>query len=292
MIREIQAKTLLAHIKQPDPWFGLKYNMNLYRGCQHQCIYCDSRSTCYGIENLADIHVKVNAIERLDYELSRKRIIGTIGTGSMNDPYMPVEKSYNLTGRALNTIARHRFPVHIITKSDLVIRDLDILKEIGKVYSAVSFSVSSSSDDLARIIEPGAPVTSARFRALQTLAEHGVNTGVVIMPLLPFIHEEWENLKGILNQVASAGASYVIPTFGMTQRTGQREYFHEKLDVHFPGLRQKYESKFGDRYECSLQNRRHLQERFTDLCQTLNLKTAMPVFKRETYHQQSLFPSF
>ena len=123
MISEILAKTILNTIPQPDDWFGLKYGMNLYRGCQHQCIYCDSRSTCYGIENFADIQVKVNAIELLEDALPRKRILGTIGTGSMHDPYMPIERQYNLTGRALQVIARHNFPVHVITKSDLVLKD-------------------------------------------------------------------------------------------------------------------------------------------------------------------------
>ena len=127
MIREIQAKVLLSHAKQPDPWFGIKYGMNLYWGCQHQCIYCDSRSECYQIENFADILVKVNGIELLRKELASKRVKGTVGTGSMNDPYMPLEEELNLTGRALKVIAQFGFPVHVITKSDLVLRDLDTL---------------------------------------------------------------------------------------------------------------------------------------------------------------------
>src|SRR6266511_127417 len=122
-ITEIQARTLLSSVKQPEPWFGLKYNFNLYRGCQHQCIYCDSRSECYQIQNFADVLVKVNALELLNKELTSKRTVGTVSTGAMNDPYMPLEARYELTGRALEGIARHEFPVHIITKSDLVLRD-------------------------------------------------------------------------------------------------------------------------------------------------------------------------
>ena len=127
MIKDIRAKVLLNTVRQPDDWFGLMYNMNLYRGCQHQCIYCDSRSACYQIENFSDVLVKANAIQLLRHELSRKRVKGTIGTGSMNDPYMPIEAQRKLTRQALQVIAEYRFPVHIITKSDLVLRDLDIL---------------------------------------------------------------------------------------------------------------------------------------------------------------------
>lgn len=133
MIKEIQAKVLLSRVKQPDPWFGLSYSMNLYRGCQHQCIYCDSRSACYQIENFRDIVVKVNAPQLLRKELARKRSKGTVGTGSMNDPYMPLEKKYNLTGQALRILAEFRFPVHVITKSDLVLKDLESLLTISQI---------------------------------------------------------------------------------------------------------------------------------------------------------------
>src|SRR5512143_3238067 len=134
MIHEVTAKTLLSSAKRPDPWFGIKYTMNLYRGCQHQCIYCDSRSECYQIENFADVLVKVNAIELLQKELPRKRVKGTIGTGSMSDPYLPLEATRHLTGRALEVIAQQHFPIHVLTKSDLVLRDLETLRRIAQVY--------------------------------------------------------------------------------------------------------------------------------------------------------------
>ena len=148
MIKEIQAKTLLARVKGPDDCFGLYYNLNLYRGCQHQCIYCDSRSECYQIEDFDhDVLIKVNAIELLRRELAGKRVIGTIGTGSMNDPYMPLEAEVRLTRRALEAIAAFGFPVHVITKSDLVLRDIDLLEEIGrKTYAAVTFTVTTADD--------------------------------------------------------------------------------------------------------------------------------------------------
>src|SRR5512146_2849176 len=142
---EIQAKTIMATISHPDGIFGLRYNLNLYRGCQHQCIYCDSRSACYEIENFnADVLVKANALELLEKELARKRIKGVVGTGSMNDPYMPLEKQYNLTGRALELIARYRFGVHINTKSTLVLRDVELLQKISQVHATVAFSISTA----------------------------------------------------------------------------------------------------------------------------------------------------
>ena len=183
MIKEIQSKTILNHVKQPEPYFGLKYNLNLYRGCQHQCIYCDSRSECYQIENFADIHVKVNAIDLLTDALPRKRVRGTIGFGSMNDPYMPIERQYQLTRRALEVIAQHQFPVHMITKSDLVLRDLDLLREINQIYASVSFTITAADDELAKKVEPGAPPSSARFAAMRTLADAGIHTGIIVMPV-------------------------------------------------------------------------------------------------------------
>jgi len=210
MIKEIYAKGLLSHVKQPEPWFGLKYNMNLYRGCQHQCIYCDSRSSCYQIENFKDILVKVNAIDLLEDELSRKRVKGTIGTGSMNDPYMPVEEKLNLTGRALEVIARFGFSVHIITKSDLVLRDLDILREINRIYTAVSFTITTTDEDLAIKLEPGAPAVSKRFDAMRVLSENGILTGVTMMPILPFLEDNEDNIAQIVTQAKEAGASYII----------------------------------------------------------------------------------
>ena len=191
MIKEIQAKTLLTRVKGPDDWFGLYYNMNLYRGCQHQCIYCDSRSDCYQIEDFDhDVLVKTNAIELLRRELAGKRVVGTIGTGSMNDPYMPLEAEVRLTRRALEVIAGSGFPVHVITKSDLVVRDIDLLEEISRRnYAAVTFTVTTAEDALSKRLEPGAPVSSRRLRALQTLHRRGILVGVTLMPVLPFIED-------------------------------------------------------------------------------------------------------
>ena len=289
MIKEIQAKVLLSHVKQPDPWFGLKYNMNLYRGCQHQCIYCDSRSECYQIENFTDILVKVNAIELLEDELSRKRVKGTIGTGSMNDPYMPLEGKVNLTGRALDVITRYGFPVHIITKSDLVLKDLDVLKQINQIYAAVSFTITTTDEGLAQILEPGAPSVSRRLQAMRVLSENGIHTGVTMMPILPFIEDNEENIAQIVHQAWDAGASYIIPGFGMSLRKGSRDYYYEKLDQFFPGLKRKYQETFGLQYQCTANNAQRLRERFYELCEHYGINSSITPYSPELTAQPSLF---
>jgi len=275
MIKEITAKTLLSSSKHPDPWFGVKYTMNLYRGCQHRCIYCDSRSECYQIEDFADILVKTNAIELLKKELPSKRTKGTIGLGSMNDCYMPLEERYRLTQQALELIARHCFPVHIITKSDLVLRDLDLLKEIAKIYAAVSFTITTADDELATKLEPGAPSPSRRYQALKTLSDQGIYTGITLMPVLPFIEDNEENILAIVDRAREAGAKYFIASFGMTMRDRQRAYYYEKLDRLFPGLREKYEKRFGDQYSCGAPNGGMLEKRFREACARYGIDTRM-----------------
>ncbi|HTX92284.1 MAG TPA: radical SAM protein [Anaerolineales bacterium] len=279
MIRDIQAKTILSRVKGEDDWFGLYYNFNLYRGCQHQCIYCDSRSECYQIEDFNhDVLVKVNAIDLLRRELAGKRVIGTIGTGSMNDPYMPLEAERRLTRQALEAIAEFHFPIHIITKSDLVLRDLDLLKEIGRVYAAVSFTVTTAEDALSKKLEPGAPASSRRLAAMKTLSENGILTGVTLMPILPFIEDTPENIGAILRLAHENGAGYIIPAFGMTLRDRQRSYYYEKLDHHFPGLRTRYERAFGERYSAKARDHFALEKLFGETCRKYELAARMPVF--------------
>ncbi|MCA9991275.1 MAG: radical SAM protein, partial [Anaerolineales bacterium] len=266
-IHMIQAKSLLNPVKQPDTWFGLKYNMNLYRGCQHRCIYCDSRSQCYRIDRFdQDILVKANAPELLRSELARKRVKGTIGTGSMNDPYMPLEKKLNLTRRALEIIATFRFPVHVITKSDLVLRDADVLQQIGQIYAAVSFTITTANDDLGKQVEPGAPLPSARFHALQKLAEKGIYAGVTLMPVLPFLQDDPQNIRAIVRRAADSGAQYIIASFGVTLRDRQRAYFYNELDRRFPGVKQQYVRSFGEQYFAPARQMAQLTAVFQEAC--------------------------
>ncbi len=289
MIKEIQAKILLNRVPQPDNWFGLRYNMNIYRGCQHQCIYCDSRSECYQIEDFNDVLVKVNAVKLLRKEISSKRIKGTIGTGSMNDPYMPVEKQYKLTRQSLEVIRQFRFPIHIITKSDLVLRDLDVLQEINKTYAAVSFSITTVDDELGKQLEPGAPPVSARYQAMETLAKHGILTGIVMMPVLPFLEDNVENITALVSKAHQSGAAYVIPSFGVSLRSGSRDYFYEKLDKRFRGVREQYQRRFGNMYHCPVNNVDHLREVFTELCDQFGIATEIPQYAQESAKQLRLF---
>jgi DNA repair photolyase len=288
MIKPIQAKVILSHVKQPDTWFGLKYSMNLYRGCQHQCIYCDSRSECYQIEKFSDILYKENAIELLENELARKRVKGTIGTGSMNDPYMPVEAKLELTRRALELIARFRFPVHVITKSDLVLRDLDLLRRINEVYTAVSFTITAADDQLAKKLEPGASLPSARLRAMKILADNGILTGVTMMPILPFIEDNEDNIRQIITQAHEHGAAYILPSFGVTLRDRQRSYYYDKLDRHFPGLRQTYERQFGQQYFTPANNYERLKMLFDELCRQYGIANRIRSYQSQPATQLTL----
>ena len=290
MAREITAKVLLSHVKQPDTWFGLKYSMNLYRGCQHQCIYCDSRSACYQIDNFnSEVLVKANAIELLRKELASKRVKGTIGTGSMNDPYMPLEERLNLTGRALEVIADFRFPVHVMTKSDLVLDDLDTLCQINRVYAAVSFTITTADDELGKKLEPGAPLVSERLRAMRTLADHGIHTGVSMMPILPFIEDDEENIRRIVEQAHAHGGAYILPWFGMSLRDRQRAYYYDKLDHLFPSLRRRYERMYGEQYMCAVPSAGRLRKVFDELCDRCGVAQQMKRYEPPTATQLELF---
>ncbi len=278
MIHEIQARTLLANVRGNDDIFGMKYNFNIYRGCPHQCIYCDSRSECYGIENFSDVLVKVNAVELLARELPRKRSVGPIGTGSMSDPYNPLERRYELTRRALQVIARCAFPVRIITKGDLVVRDVDVLTEINRVQAVVCFTLTTTDEALARQVEPGAPAPLARLAAMQTLAARGIAVGVTLMPVLPFLQDNEANLSAILEQTAAHGGTFAIPWYGMSLRDRQREWYYRELDRRFPGVRAQYEQRYGQSYSCPVPNAKRLRQVGEQACAQLGLAARMPAF--------------
>ncbi len=288
-IIKIKAKKLLSYSKNPDPWFGIKYGMNIYRGCQHRCIYCDSRSECYQIANFNNVEVKENAIELLRKEIMSKRVKGTIGTGGMNDPYTPLEKKTKLIRGALKVIRDSNFPVHIVTKSSLVTRDVDILKDISRVYAAVSFTITTTDDELAKKIEPGASLPSERLKAMKILSDAGIYTGITMMPILPFIEDNEENIIDIVEKGASSGAKYIIASFGMTLRDRQRVYYYNKLDELFPGFRQKYQAKYGNNYGCAANNVKLLKEIFKQKCKENNIDTRIKMFYEDKSVQLSLF---
>ena len=276
-VREIQAKTVLSRVQGFDTWFGLDYGMNLYRGCQHRCIYCDSRSACYEIEDFdGEVLVKANAVERLRDELPRKRRKGIIGTGSMNDPYMPLEADTGLTRRALDAIADYGFGVHVITKSDLVLRDIDVLKRIARTSrAAVSLTITTADDALSRKIEPGVPASSERFEALAELAKEGIEARLSLMPVLPFLEDAWENVEAIVDRAHAAGVTAIVAAFGMTMRDRQRDHFYRELDRLFPGLRTQYEARFAESYHCPARSAAELQSRFEERCREYAIATSV-----------------
>lgn len=289
MPRYIEAKTILSTVKnKPDTYFGLSYNMNLYRGCQHNCIYCDSRSDCYQLGELSDIRIKKDAIQILERELRSKRLRGTVGFGSMNDCYMPIEREYQLTRNALQLMIKYKFPVHIITKSDLVSRDIDLLKEISKIYAAVSLTITTTDDSLSRIIEPNAPISSERFEALRQLSAAGIYCGITFMPILPYINDTSENVTEMVKRAADCGVKYILPAFGLTIRDGQREYMYQQFDKHFPTLREKYTAEFGNNYNCPSPKANELYNLFYKLCKEKGISTQMNFYKPEKSIQQKL----
>jgi DNA repair photolyase len=290
MVRTIAAKTILSSLKEgADTFFGLRYNMNLYRGCQHGCIYCDSRSKCYQLGELSDIRIKENALTLLENELRSKRVKGTIGFGSMNDPYMPIEKVQELTRQALGIINKYHFPVHIITKSNLVVRDVDLLKETGKTYAAVSITITTADDSLSKQIEPGAPDTSQRFEAIRLLSDAGIYCGITLMPVLPFITDSTENIQRIVELAKQNGASYILAAMGMTLREGQREYYYHELDNRFPELKEKYRVTYGERYNADAPNQDKLWNVFYHCCKENGIATKMKFYQHSEVKQYKLF---
>ncbi len=290
MVRYIQAKTMLSSFKEgTDTWFGLRYNLNLYRGCQHGCIYCDSRSTCYGIKNFTEIEVKENALQLLEKEIRSKRQKGTIGFGSMNDPYMPLEKEICMTRSALEIVAQHRFPVHLITKSNLVLRDMDVLARISSVYAAVSITITTPDDALSKVIEPGAPVSSERFRAISELSKAGIYCGVTFMPVLPWITDKPGDIRKMVYWAKEAGAKYMIASMGVTLRDGQREFFYENLQRRFPGLKEQYERAFGRKYSASSLQADQLWKVYNTACAEVQMPDHMNFYKPEIAETLRLF---
>ena len=258
------------HYTQAKGILSAKNGMNIYRGCSHGCIYCDSRSACYGFtHDFEDIEVKQNAPELLERALKSKRKRCVIGTGSMCDPYMHIEKTLCLSRKCLEIIDRHGFGVSLLTKSDLVLRDIDLLKSINaKAKAVVQMTITTADDELCKKLEPNVCPSSRRFEVLCEMRDNGIPTVLWLCPLLPFINDTEENLRGVLDYAKRAGC-YGVMSFGMglTLREGDREYFYAALDRLFPGLRQRYERTFGLSYEIASPNANRLWEIFRSECE-------------------------
>ncbi len=244
--------------------------MNLYRGCTHGCIYCDSRSACYRMEHaFEDVEVKSNALELLETALKRKRGRCMLGCGSMTDPYIPLEAELEHVRGALSLALRYGFGFTLITKSDLVLRDLDLLKEIDlKTKCVVQMTLTTYDEELCRKIEPDVCTTRRRLEVLRILRDNGIPTIVWLSPILPFINDTEENIRGILDGCADAGVRGVL-CFGMglTLREGSREHFYSCLDDVFPGMTERYRRTYGDRYVVSSPRERELMGLFHSLCE-------------------------
>lgn len=246
-----------------------KNGINIYRGCLHGCIYCDSRSLCYQMNHkFEDIEVKANAVGLLENTLRRKRNKCMIGTGAMSDPYMPIEEKLGNMRKCLEVIERYGFGVTMITKSTKVLRDLDLLKKINeKSKCVVQMTLTTYDEDLCRIVEPNVETTYERFRALEILRDNGIPTVVWLCPILPFINDTEENIRGILDYCVRAKVKGIINfDMGVTLRDGNREYFYKKLDEHFPGLKEKYIRMYGNSYQLSSPNSRQLNMIYKSEC--------------------------
>lgn len=246
--------------------------MNVYRGCSHGCIYCDARSDCYrmehAFEDFEDIAVKINAPELLEAALKSKRRRCMIGTGAMCDPYLHIERELEITRKCLEIIEKYGFGVTVLTKSDMIMRDIELLEEINSTAKAVvQMTLTTADEELCRVLEPNVCTTSRRAEVLSEMKKRSIPTVVWFSPLLPFINDTEENVRAIIKMCGEAGV-FGIVTFGMgmTLRSGDREYFYAQLDRHFPGLKQRYIEEFGNAYEIPSPNEARLWAMYDEEC--------------------------
>ena len=272
--------------------------MNIYRGCTHGCIYCDSRSKCYQFTHpFEDIEVKQNAPELLERALISKRKKCMIGTGSMSDPYMHCEKELQLTKRCLEIILKYGFGAAVQTKSDLILRDIDLLSEINRnAKCVVQITLTTYDDDLCAILEPNVCNTKRRIEVLEMMKERGIPTVVWLTPILPFINDTKENIEAILNECVRTGVKGVIDFgMGLTLREVDREDYYAALDMKFPGGKKKYINTYGNAYELQSPNNDQLMRMFERICRKNNiLCTPEECFSYlysfpEKYTQMSIF---
>ena len=257
------------HKKEAKVLLSSSNGMNIYRGCTHGCIYCDSRSRCYQMDfPFEDVEVKSNATALLEKALRSKRKKCMIGTGAMTDPYMHCEEKLQNMRKCLELIEEYGFGVAVQTKSDRILRDLDLLKKINeKTKAVVQMTLTTYNEELCRILEPNVCTTRRRFEVLKIMRDNGIPTVVWLDPILPYINDTEENLRGVLSYCIEAKVRGII-CFGMglTLREGNREYFYRKLDEHFPGLKEVYQKKYGQAYEINSDHNSQLMKIFRETC--------------------------
>lgn len=290
IMEEIVAKTILQTSKPNiNTWIYHNYNMNLYRGCPHGCIYCDSRSLCYGIDDFEHVKPKKDAMTILESELQKKRKKGIVAMGSMSDPYNPLEKKLELTRNALKLILKHGFGASIITKSNLVLRDLDLLKEINLHHSViVNITITTADPDMQKQIEPFSSTTLERFEALKILNDAGIKAGITLMPILPFVNDTLENLDALIELSKTYHVNHIFAWFGMTTRDRQREHYYRQLDKYYPGVKEQHIKTFGYQYVNPSPKEKELLQRLEQKCKEYgilyHIKDINESFMKE--HQQ------
>jgi len=259
----IKTRTIMTKADNGDKWFGIDYHMNLYKGCNLGCIYCNVRSDTYHIDNFDQVSTKEDALDILEKELSSKTKKGVVSFGSLSDPYNGAEEKMQLTRKALKLVHKYGFGVSIDTKSDLVLRDLDILKEIAADNNVIiKVSITTTDLELQKILEPNVISTNKRFEVVKTLRENNIYCGVLIHPVLPFLTDNEENILSLIQKAGKAKANFIYTKMGMTLQTNQREYFYEKIEKHYIGISSDYDSVFGKRYHCNTLQYRRLMELF------------------------------
>ncbi len=272
----VKTRTIMTKSDQGKKWFGIDYHMNLYKGCSFGCIYCDSRSDCYHINNFDEVKSKVDALEILENELSSKGLRGVVSFGTLSDPYNKEEEKMEITRNALKLILKYGFGVSIDTKSDLILRDIDLLKEIAKKNSVIiKISITTTDDGLARMIEPNVPSSTRRFEVLKKIREAGIFAGVLMTPVLPFLTDKEENIRSMVLKGKEAQANFIFTKMGMNLRTNQRAYYYQKIEELYPGLSSDYEAVYGNKYVCNSLQYRHMMELFLKLCHENEILTDM-----------------
>ena len=264
------------HYKEARGILSAQNGMNVFRGCTHGCIYCDSRSRCYQMNHdFEDVEVKRNAPDLLERALRSKKRRCVIGTGAMTDPYLPLERELGITRKCLEIIDRHGFGLAIQTKSNLILRDLALLQSIReKAHCVAQMTLTTYDEALCKILEPGVATTRERVETLSVLRENRIPTVVWLSPLLPFLNDTEENLRGLLDYCRQAGVWGILCYgMGLTLREGNREYFYAALDRHFPGLKQTYHQTYGCRYVITSENSDRLMQIFHTECQKAGIRT-------------------
>lgn len=268
----VKTRTIMTKSDQGGHWFGIDYHMNLYRGCSFGCIYCDSRSEAYHIKNFDEIKGKVNALDILEEELASKQFKGVVSFGTLSDPYNIMEEKYEFTRGALKLIEKYGFGVSIDTKSDLILRDLDLLKSINKKNNVIiKISITTTDESLAKTLEPNVISPEKRFQLVKVLRENGIYAGVLMTPVLPFVTDSEENIKSMIKEAHRVRARFIYTKMGMTLRRTVADYYYEKIDQLYPGLSMDYKGIYEKSLIANPLRYKDLLELFVNECNKYQL---------------------